>query len=205
MYALAINGSPRKGGNTEILLKRVLEPLAAAGWETELVQVGGKSIHGCLACGKCAEKKNLQCIIDNDILNETMARMLKADAIILGSPTYFTDVTAEMKALLDRSGYVALANGRVFCGKIGAAVVAMRRAGAIHVYDTINHMFLINQMIVPGSSYWNLGVGREKGEVENDAEGLRNMDNLGRTIAWLGAAIAPHMATFPEVEVAQSK
>lgn len=205
MYAVAINGSPRKGGNTEILLKRVLEPLTTAGWETELVQVGGKPIRGCMACGKCAEKKNLQCVVDNDIFNEMMARMLKADAIILGSPTYFTDVTAEMKALLDRSGYVALANGRVFRGKIGAAVVAVRRAGATHVYDTINHMFLINQMIVPGSSYWNLGIGRDKGEVENDAEGLRNMVNLGQTIAWLGAAIAPCKDSFPEVEIPQSK
>ena len=141
----------------------------------------------------------MQCVVDNDIFNETMAKMVKADAIILGSPTYFADVTAELKALLDRSGYVALSNNRAFRGKIGSAVVAMRRAGAVHVFDTINHMFQINQMIIPGSSYWNLGIGRDKGEVEGDAEGLRNMKNLGETIAWLGAAIEPHKATFPEV------
>lgn len=199
MYALAICGSPRKGGNTEILLKNTLKPLEAAGWDVEFVQIGGKAIRGCLACGKCREKKNMQCIIDNDIFNELMAKMAKADALILGSPTYFTDVSAEMKALLDRSGYVALANGRVFRGKIGAAVVAVRRAGATHVYDTINHMFLMNQMIVPGSTYWNLGIGRDKGDVEGDEEGLRNMQNLGETIAWLGAAMAPHMESFPEV------
>ena len=199
MYAVAINGSPRKGGNTEILLKNVLQPLEQAGWQTELVQVGGKNIRGCLACGKCREKQNMQCVVDNDIFNETMAKMVKADAIILGSPTYFADVTAELKALLDRSGYVALSNNRAFRGKIGSAVVAMRRAGAVHVFDTINHMFQINQMIIPGSSYWNLGIGRDKGEVEGDAEGLRNMKNLGETIAWLGAAIEPHKATFPEV------
>jgi multimeric flavodoxin WrbA len=197
MYAVAINGSPRKGGNTEILLKNVLQPLAEAGWQTELVQVGGKNIRGCMACGKCSEKKNMQCVVDNDIFNETMAKMVRADAMILGSPTYFTDVTAELKALLDRSGYVALSNNRAFKGKIGAAVVAMRRAGAIHVFDTINHMFQINQMIIPGSSYWNIGVGREKGEVEGDAEGLRNMKNLGETIAWLGGAIGPHKESFP--------
>lgn len=199
MYALAICGSPRKGGNTEILLKNVLKPLEQKGWETSYIQVGGQPIRGCLACGKCREKQNMQCAVDTDIFNEVMARMVKADAIILGSPTYFTDVSAEMKALIDRSGYVALANGRIFRGKIGAAVVAVRRAGATHVYDTINHMFLMNQMIVPGSTYWNLGVGRDRGEVEQDAEGLRNMKNLGETIAWLGAAMAPHMASFPEL------
>ena len=205
MYVVAINGSPRKGGNTETLLKTVLEPLAAAGWQTEMVQVGAKNIRGCIACGKCREKQNLRCVVDNDIFNELMEKMVKADAIILGSPTYFADVSAEMKALLDRSGYVALANGRAFRGKIGAAVVAVRRAGAIHVFDTINHMFQINQMIIPGSTYWNLGIGRDKGEVEQDQEGLRNMRNLGETIAWLGAAIAPHKASFPELVIEQSK
>ncbi len=200
MYALAINGSPRKGGNTEILLKSALAPLQGAGWETELVQVGGKPVRGCIACGKCGERKNLKCALDKDIFNDVMAKMVKADALILGSPTYFTDVSSEMKAILDRSGYVALANGSAFKGKIGAAVVAVRRAGATHVYDTINHMFLINQMIVPGSTYWNLGIGRDKGEVESDAEGLHNMANLGEVIAWLGAAIQPHKETFPETK-----
>ncbi|WP_136795394.1 flavodoxin family protein [Desulfosediminicola ganghwensis] len=199
MYALAVNGSPRKGGNTEILLSTALEPLQEAGWETELVQVGGKAIRGCLACGKCHETQNMQCIQSKDIFNEIMEKMVRADALILGSPTYFTDVSAEMKALLDRSGYVALANGRIFRSKIGAAVVAVRRAGATHVYDTINHMFLMNQMIIPGSTYWNLGIGRDKGEVRDDAEGLTNMKNLGETIQWLGAAIAPHKETFPTI------
>jgi multimeric flavodoxin WrbA len=199
MYALAINGSPRKGGNTEILLNNVLAPLGEAGWETEYVQVGGKPIRGCLACNKCFEKKNMQCSVKTDIFNEIMAKMVKADALILGSPTYFTDVSSEMKALLDRSGYVAIANDRAFRGKIGAAVVAVRRGGAVHVYDTINHMFLMNQMIVPGSTYWNFGMGHEKGEVLEDQEGLANMKNLGETIAWLGAATAPHMDSFPKV------
>lgn len=197
MYVLAVNGSPRKGGNTEILLKTALKPLEAAGWETDFVQIGGREMRGCMACGKCSEMQNMQCVNDKDNFNSIMERMARADALILGSPTYFTDVTSEMKALLDRSGYVALANNRAFQGKIGAAVVAVRRAGAIHVYDTINHMFLMNQMIVPGSTYWNLGVGRDKGEVEADTEGLNNMQNLGETIAWLGNAMKPHMSTFP--------
>lgn len=200
MYAIAVNGSPRKGGNTEILLNRVLEPLASAGWETELVQVGGQNIRGCQACYKCFVRKNGQCAMKKDVFNEIMEKLLRADALIFGSPTYFTDVSAEMKALLDRAGLVALANGRAFKGKIGAAVVAVRRGGATHVYDTINHMFLMNQMLIPGSVYWNMGYGRDKGEVEGDAEGLGNMRNLGQTIAWLGAAIKPHLATFPTLE-----
>jgi len=198
MYALAVNGSPRKGGNTETLLKQVLEPLEKAGWETELVQVGAKKIRGCIACFKCFENKDLRCSVKTDIFNEVMEKMLKADALILGSPTYFTDVSAELKALLDRSGMVALANDRAFAGKIGAAVVAVRRAGATHVFDTINHMFLMSQMIVPGSTYWNLGIGLKKGEVKADEEGLSNMRNVGETIAWLGKAMKPIMDDFPK-------
>lgn len=198
MYALAINGSPRRGGNTEQLLQAVLTPLEAAGWQTELVKIGGRPMAGCKACMMCFERQDGRCSTDSDDFNAVFAKMLAADAIVLGSPTYFASVTAEMKALIDRSGYVALANDRAFKGKIGAAVVAVRRAGAVHVFDTINHLFQINRMIVPGSSYWNLGVGRDKGEVLGDAEGLRNMDHLGRTIAWLGQAIGPHRESFPE-------
>jgi multimeric flavodoxin WrbA len=197
MRALAINGSPRKGGNTQMLLEKVLEPLNRAGWETELLQIGGKGIRGCIACGKCAENQDQRCALNQDIFNQVMAKMIPADALVLGSPTYFTDVSADMKALLDRSGLVALSNGRLFKGKIGAAVSAVRRAGSIHVFDTINHMFLMNQMIVPGSTYWNMGIGREKGEVSQDAEGLANMENLGQTIDWLAKAIKPNMETFP--------
>jgi multimeric flavodoxin WrbA len=129
-----------------------------------------------------------------------MDKMIAADALILGSPTYFTDVTAELKALLDRSGLVALANGRLFRGKIGAAVVAVRRGGATHVFDTINHMFMMSQMIVPGSTYWNMGLGLDKGEVQADAEGLNNMLNLGETIAWLGKVMKPHLDSFPDTK-----
>lgn len=200
MYALAINGSPRKGGNTEFLLEKALEPLSKAGWETELVQVGGRSIRGCTACGKCWENKDMKCVMTKDIFNEVMEKMARADALIFGSPTYFTDVSAELKAVIDRSGFVSLANGRVFRGKIGAAVVAVRRGGATHVYDTINHMFLMSQMIVPGSIYWNMGFGLEKGDVKKDEEGLANMKNLGETIAWLGKVMKPHMASFPNVD-----
>ncbi len=201
MFAIAVNGSPRKGGNTEILLKNVLQPLEQAGWETELMQVGGKPIRGCLACGKCAQKKNMRCVIDNDDFNIIMEKMVRADAIILGSPTYYTDVSSELKALIDRAGFVALANGRAFAGKIGVAVAAARRAGAVHVYDTINHMYLMSQMIVPGSIYWNLGIGLDKGDVHADKEALTNMDNLGKTIDWLAKATVPQKNTFPKMNL----
>ncbi len=197
MKALAVNGSPRKGGNTEILLRNVLDPLEQAGWETRLIQVGGGKIAGCIACYKCFENKDLRCAVTTDTCNDVLAEAWTADALIFGSPTYFTDVSAEMKALLDRLGLVSVANDGALRGKIGAAVVAVRRGGGTHVFDTINHMFLMSSMIVPGSTYWNLGFGLNKGDVLQDAEGLRNMRHLGRTIAWLGQAITPHLADFP--------
>jgi multimeric flavodoxin WrbA len=185
MKAVAFNGSPRMGGNTEFLLRKVLEPMAAAGIETELVQVGGRAVRGCTACGTCMETKNGRCVITTDIVNDCIGKMFAADAIILGSPTYFADMTAELKALIDRAGFVALANGGRFARKIGAAVVVNRRGGATNVMDSINHMFLMSRMIVPGSTYWNFGVGLDKGDVGNDAEALANMKDLGETIAWL--------------------
>ena len=185
MKALAINGSPRKGGNTEILLRKVLEPLAAAGHKTDYVQVGGTRIRGCTACGACGRLKNKRCVIEDDIFNLAFAKMLEADAIVIGSPVYFADVTAETKALIDRAGRVARTNGGLLWRKIGAAAVAARRGGAIHAVDAINHLFLANQMVVPGSTYWNFGLGRDPGDVLADEEGLANMKDLGEQIAWL--------------------
>ena len=118
-------------------------------------------------------------------MNEVLAKMKAADGILIGSPTYFADLTAEVKALIDRAGYVGLSNGGMWRRKVGAAVVAVRRAGAVHVFDSINHFFFINQMIVPGSSYWNLGVARDPGEFYQDQEGVATMRNLGRNMAWL--------------------
>ena len=185
MKVVAINGSPRKGGNTEILLRKALEPIAEAGIETELIQIGGQQVHGCHACYQCKKNQNSRCAIDTDVVNEFIGKMIEADGIILGSPTYFADMTSEMKALIDRAGFVARANGNLFSRKIGAAVVVNRRGGATSVMDSINHMFLMSRMIVPGSTYWNFGVGLNKGDVENDAEALENMKDLGETIAWL--------------------
>lgn len=197
MYAIAINGSPRKGGNTELLLKEVLNELDRAGWETELVKIGGTSIRGCTACEKCFENQDNQCALTKDKFNDLYTKMLKADAVALGSPTYFAAVSADLKALIERAGYVAFANNHAFAGKIGAAVVAVRRGGATHAYDTINHMYQMSRMIIPGSTYWNMGFGLEKGDVRADDEGLANMRHLGKCIDWLARAIKPVIADYP--------
>ena len=185
MKAVAFNGNPRKGGNTEFLLRRVLEPISEAGIETELVQIGGEPLRGCTACNACRENKDLRCAVKTDMVNDCIAKMIEADAILLGSPTYFAGMSSEMTALIDRAGYVSAANGGLFSRKIGAAVVANRRGGATNVMDSINHMFLMSRMIVPGSTYWNFGVGLHKGDFANDEEALANMRDLGETIAWL--------------------
>lgn len=185
MKVVAFNGSARKDGNTAILIRNVFAELAQEGIDTELVQFAGTALRGCTACGTCFKMKNNRCIIEDDIVNDCIARMIEADGIILASPVYFSDITTEMKALIDRSGFVGRANGELYRHKVGAAIAAVRRAGAIHALDSMNHFFFISQMIVPGSSYWNLGIGREKGEVENDAEGLQTMKTLGQNMAWL--------------------
>jgi multimeric flavodoxin WrbA len=182
---IAFNGSARKDGNTSILIKRVLQVLEAEGIETELIQLAGEPIRGCNACRTCYTTRNKRCAIEDDNVNVYIQKMLEADGLILGSPVYFSMMTPELKALIDRAGYVARANSDMFKRKVGAAVVAVRRAGAIPTFDAINHFFLISQMIVPGSSYWNIGVGRHKGDVEGDEEGMETMETLGKNMAWL--------------------
>lgn len=185
MKVVAFNASARKDGNTAILLRTALEALEAKGVATELVQLAGRPIHGCRACYACFERKDGRCAFEDDVANECLAKMVEADGILLGSPTYFADVTTEMKALMDRCGFVGRANGGLLRRKVGAAVIAVRRAGAIHAFDTINHFFLLSEMVIPGSSYWNIGVGREAGEVSEDEEGMRTMVTLGENMAWL--------------------
>ena len=185
MKVVAFNGSARKDGNTAILLNAVLEELRKKGIDAELVQLAGTALQGCIACYKCFGNKNKRCAVEKDEMNSYIEKMLRADGILLGSPTYFSDVSANIKALIERCGMVARANEDMLKRKVGAAVVAVRRAGATHVFSSLNYFFLIGQMIVPGSSYWNLGIGREPGEVRNDNEGMQTMANLGTNMAWL--------------------
>jgi multimeric flavodoxin WrbA len=195
MKVVAFNGSARKGGNTETLISYVFEELEKEGVQTELISLAGLHPHGCVACYQCFSRKNRRCAVESDCINDCIAKMEAADGIILASPTYFADLSSELKALIDRSGMVARANNDMHRRKVGAAVVACRRGGAIHVFDSINHFFTIGQMIIVGSSYWNIGYGREKGEVAGDAEGVATMRNLGQNMAWLLKKL--HCATCP--------
>jgi multimeric flavodoxin WrbA len=184
MRVVAFNGSPRGFGNTSIMLKAVLEELQRDGIETELVHVAA-GLQGCQGCRLCHERKDGHCATEDDELNGYVDLMRDADGILLGSPVYFSDVTAGMKALIERAGMVARENDHLLKRKVGAGVVAVRRGGGIHTFDTLVHFFTISQMIVVGSSYWNLGIGREPGAVLRDEEGLATMRTLGQNMAWL--------------------
>jgi multimeric flavodoxin WrbA len=185
MKVVAFNGSPRDNGNTSIMIKHVFKVLENEGIDCEMINIAGNIKRGCTACLWCRESKEKRCYYDDDIVNSCVEKMLEADGILIGSPTYFADVTAETKALIDRAGYVVKGNGDLLKRKVGAAVAVARRAGAINVFQTINNFFFINGMIVPGSIYWNLGLGKDKGDVESDQEGIATMTELGNNLAWL--------------------
>jgi multimeric flavodoxin WrbA len=185
MKVVAISGSARKDGNTAILLRHVLGEIEKEGIETELMQLAGYAIRGCTGCDTCKKLKNGKCVNEDDPVNECIAKMSAADGIIIGSPGYVANITPELLALIDRSGRVAGANGHLFKRKVGAALIAVRRRGALSALDSINHFLHISQMIVPGAMGWNVGVGRDAGEVENDVEGITTMHSLGQNIAWL--------------------
>lgn len=185
MKVVAINGSARKGGNTAIMLNIVMDELKSEGIETEMIELGGKALRGCIACYKCFENKDKQCAVKSDAMNEHLEKVFAADGLLLGSPSYYCNVSAEMKAFIDRCGLVQGANGGLLARKVGAAVSPARRAGAVETFQAMNRLFLYCQMFVPGSTYWNIGIGREKGEVTGDEEGIRTMENLGKNMAWL--------------------
>ena len=182
MKVVAFNGSPRKDGNTSILIGHVFDELKKQGIQTELVQLSEKELRGCISCYKCIENKDRKCAVKSDAANEYIDKMLAADGMILGSPVYFNDVTPEMKALIDRTGFVSRANGRMFKKKVGAAVVAVRRSGAVHTLDTMGHFFLSGEMIFVGRA---IGIGRDIGEVEKDEEGMNLAKSLGQRMGWL--------------------
>lgn len=184
MKVVAFNGSPRKGGNTELLIRKVLEVLEQEGTETELIQIGTMDLRGCRACYACRDNQDHRCIIDEDPLNDLLQKMIEADGIIIGSPTYFANVTSNVKALIDRAGLVSRVNGNLLRRKVGAAVVAVRRAGATNAFDAINKLFYISGMIIPGSIYWNLGIGNKPGTASEDEEGMRTMQELGENFGW---------------------
>ena len=184
MKALAINGSPRKDGNTAFALQQIGGSLKEEGIDFEIVHIGHKAIHGCIGCGKCIANANDKCASFDDEVNKVLPLMCDADALLLGSPVYYSGIAGTMKCFLDRAFFVASVNNR-FRHKIGAAVTAARRSGGMPTFNSLNHYFLISEMIVPGSSYWNVIHGREPGEASQDHEGIHIMKVLGKNIAWL--------------------
>ena len=182
MKAIAVNGSPRKNGNTAMMLKLVLSELEKRGIETELIQAGGRDIHGCTACGVCRKSAEPRCAFNDDIINESLKKIAEADALILGSPVYFGGLTAQMKAFIDRVGYASRPH-HLLKGKVCASVAVARRNGALSAFNEMNNLFTISEGIIVGSSYWNQGIGREEGDVAGDAEGMETMATLGRNIA----------------------
>lgn len=190
MKVIAFNGSPRINGNTAAALKTVLERLRQHGVETELIQLGGQLLSGCRACGRCRQNHDCRCVIDGDSINSYIGKMIEADGILIGSPVFFGNVTPEVKALIDRAGYVSKSNGGLFRRKAGAAVVAVRRAGSNFTYSAINFFFGISEMIIPSSTYWNMTLSRDIGDFAHDEEGIHTMENLGDNMAWLLERIA---------------
>jgi len=185
MKVIAFNGSPRKNGNTNRALEVVLQEIAKEGIDTELVQMGCEDLAPCQACNVCVQKKDRKCKRKDDKVNEWIQKMIAADGIIIGSPVYFGSMTAQTKAFVDRVGFVNRANGNLFRRKVGAAVTVNRRAGALATFQSINDFFLIGEMVVVGSSYWNVINALKPGDIEQDDEGLRTMQDLGRNMAWL--------------------
>lgn len=183
MKVLAINSSARKDGNTAILIDHVFQELNKAGIETELVQLAGQIIEPCKACWACQGKKN--CVHKKDTFCNTFEKMVEADGILLGSPVYTANVSANMQAFLERAAVVCDMNPGLLTHKAGAAVTAARRGGALQAVDSMNHFFLNHEMYVVGSVYWNMAYGRLPGDVLKDQEGLDNMRNLGRNMAYL--------------------
>ncbi len=184
MKVIAINGSPRNNGNTFNALSAVMRELNCAGIDTELIHIGNKLIHGCIACGKCGETQNCQCVF-KDGVNEIIQQMVAADGILLGSPVYYAGISGTMKSFLDRAFFATAVSGRPFRLKVGAAVVAVRRGGATNAFDQLNKYFSISEMTIAGSNYWNHVHGMMPGESDADEEGMQTMRLLGKNMAWL--------------------
>jgi len=191
MKVVAFNGSPRKNGNTSILIRTVFEELEKEGIETEVVNLAGKDIKGCIACYKCFEKKEKEkekeykCLGIDDFINECIEKMIKADGILLGSPTFFSNVTTEMKAFIDRAGMVAYANPGLLRYKVGASVSVGTISGTTQTLMMMDSFFLCLEMFIVGANYFNMALGNDKGDVEKDERGLGTMRVLGRNMAFL--------------------
>lgn len=203
MLALLINGSSRMDGNTKRLLDRCATVLETDGIACDVVQLAEKQVNPCAACGGCFRSLDNRCVIDSDSFHEIYGKMLEADIIVVGSPVYFGSATPQLMSLLDRSGYVARANGNPLSRKLGGPIVVARRAGQNFTYAQLMFWYMINDMVMPGSTYWNIGFGRAIGDVESDEEAYRTVARFGENLAWLarktrGEGESPHPPTESE-------
>lgn len=189
MKVLAINSSAGKDGNTVLLINAVFEELNKEGIETEMIQLAGKVVEPCKACWACGGRKN--CVHKKDLFQEIYEKMIQADGILLGSPVYMANISANMQAFLERASVVAdmNRNENLLRHKVGAAVTAARRGGALNALDAMNHFFMLQDMFIVGSSYWPMAYGRMPGEVKEDQEGIETMKNLGQNVAYLLKAL----------------
>jgi len=190
MLVLGVSGSPRRGGNTDCLIHAALEVLAGEGVETEFLSLADRPVKPCTACGGCFKTDAIRCVQEAPAFDGVLEMFSKADGVLIGSPVYFGSATPQIMSLLDRVGYVARRHPELLRRKVGAAVVVARRAGHNFTFAQLNYFFLISEMIVPGSSYWNVAFGRQPGEVQNDAEGMETIRTLARNMAWLLKKIA---------------
>ncbi len=182
MKIIAISGSPRKNGNTDTLLKVALEVLETKGIKTGFITLAGKKILACNACMACV--KEPRCVLKDDF-DPVFQEMIESDGFIIGTPVYFGSATAEITALLDRAGYVARKNGNLFNRKVGGPVAVARRVGQNFTLAQLLMWFMINGMIVPGSTYWNIAFGSHSFDVMEDKEGVETIINFAENIAWL--------------------
>jgi len=200
MNVIAINGSPRKEGNTYHALMGVGKQLEESGIDFQILQIGNQAIRGCMACGTCAKNRDEQCTIKSDSVNESIQLMKHSDGLILASPVYFAGIAGTLKCFLDRAFMVAGCNGGLFRQKVAAAVVAVRRTGGSSTFDSLNHYLNYSEMILATSNYWNITHGRAPGEVLQDAEGVQIMDVLGRNMSWLLKMREQTQASLPGPE-----
>lgn len=185
MKAVLICGSPRKNGNTESLLNRCAESFEKAGISAEFLSLSELNVKPCKACGSCKKMGNSTCIINDDDFHRIFTKMCEAQIIVCGSPVYFGSATPQLMSLLDRAGYVSRANGNLLSRKIGGPIAVARRAGQNFTYAQLLYWYMVNDMIVPGSSYWNIAIGRDPGEVLNDKEGVDTIDRFAENLIWL--------------------
>ena len=183
MKVIAINGSPRKDGNTFHALKLVSEELEKEGIEVEIINIGNKSIRGCIACNKCAKDANDKCIF-NDEVNIVIQKLKNADGLLIGSPVYYSGIAGTMKSFLDRLFYTCGTN-KILRHKVGASIAAVRRTGGMPTYNGLNHYLNISEMVIPSSTYWNVIHGAKPSEALKDYEGVETMRILGRNMAYL--------------------